>query len=40
MFMEEVPKNKENPTGQKYRFMSILELDLSLEDIKNIIDSI
>lgn len=26
MFIEEVPEEKENPTGQQYRFMSINEL--------------
>lgn len=33
MFLEEVPKEKENPTGQKYRFMSLKELNLKKEDI-------
>ena len=26
MFMEEVPEGKENPTGQKYRFMTSEEI--------------
>ncbi|MBC2581915.1 DUF1653 domain-containing protein [Clostridium sp. DJ247] len=33
MFLEKVPEKKENPTGQKYRFMSLQELDLTHEDI-------
>jgi hypothetical protein len=33
MFLEEVPMEKENPTGQKYRFMSLQELDLKDSDI-------
>lgn len=32
MFMEEVPKDKENPTNQKYRFMSLDELNINIED--------
>lgn len=33
MFLEEVPDKKENPTGQKYRFMSLQELNLKPNDI-------
>lgn len=33
MFLEEVPKEKENPTGQKYRFMSLQELNLKVSDV-------
>lgn len=33
MFLEEVPKDKENPTEQKYRFMSLHELNLTEDDI-------
>lgn len=33
MFLEEVPEEKENPTGQKYRFMSLQELNLTANDI-------
>lgn len=33
MFLEEVPTEKENPTGQKYRFMSLQELSLKFSDI-------
>lgn len=33
MFLEEVPAEKENPAGQKYRFMSLQELNLTSNDI-------
>lgn len=33
MFLEEVPKGKENPTNQKYRFMSLQELNLKVDDV-------
>lgn len=33
MFLEEVPLEKENPTGQKYRFMNLQELNLKFSDI-------
>lgn len=33
MFLEEVPKEKENPTEQKYRFMTITELGLAQDDV-------
>lgn len=33
MFLEEVPEEKENPTNQKYRFMSLQELNLKINDI-------
>jgi hypothetical protein len=33
MFLEEVPIEKENPTEQKYRFMTMLELGLTLNEI-------
>ena len=33
MFLEEVPREKENPTGQKYRFMSLQELNLKVDDV-------
>lgn len=38
MFIEEVPKNKENPTNQKYRFMSLDELNINIEDFLKEID--
>lgn len=33
MFLEEVPEEKENPTGQKYRFMSLQELNLKIDNV-------
>lgn len=33
MFLEEVPSGKENPTNQKYRFMSLQELNLKVDDV-------
>lgn len=33
MFLEEVPKEKENPTAQKYRFMNLEELNLKVDDV-------
>lgn len=33
MFLELVPEEKENPTGQKYRFMNLEELNLTMDDI-------
>ncbi|MDW8801753.1 DUF1653 domain-containing protein [Clostridium sp. A1-XYC3] len=33
MFLEEVPAEKENPTAQRYRFMSLEELNLKSEDV-------
>lgn len=33
MFLEEVPSEKENPTNQKYRFMSLQELNLKVDDV-------
>ena len=38
MFMEEVPKYKENPTNQKYRFMSSDELNIDVDDLLKEID--
>jgi hypothetical protein len=35
MFLEEVPSDKENKTGQKYRFMTVLELGVGSSDIHN-----
>jgi len=41
MFMEEVPKEKDNPTNQKYRFMSLEELNINIEDfLKEMIQKI
>lgn len=34
-FLEKVPKEKENPTGQEYRFMSMQELGLNLNLFAN-----